>query len=346
MKKIMIILLSAVVLMGMTKMCRSNKIINDKYSFNKNSISIMVYDEESSSYIKQDHIPIGDYELNEEQTYCLNGGSIVTYDNNLGKIKYVFTKVDDCYVYFDSVSPFSFSVNGYDLLWEAYDGAIMYYIYSDGQLLTTTTNAGIANLYLYYDTSGTYNITVNVILASGKEVASENNYDYTILPYTHGYTLDTQYDYVTGVPPIRGSEFSVTVPDDVVYINFIDLVDLWQSGKYPDGTYTNLAVGGCKTTYLTNIQRDFCVVNNGLCLTQLLTELEAPISQAVIVAGDVTDLDYESNFRLVYDSSTNSLILKGNHSTAGGHFAFQFIVPGTVPSPWEQIAALSYGIQS
>ena len=81
---------------------KPNDIDNIRYKLNQNSnIAIMVYDEERNTYLKQSDIPVGKYNINEEKSSCVNGGSIFDYNASLGTIKYNFSTADKCYLYFD-----------------------------------------------------------------------------------------------------------------------------------------------------------------------------------------------------------------------------------------------------
>ena len=71
---------------------------------NKNgSLAIMIKENGATEYIKSssNSIPIGDYVLNEEKSYCKNNGKIGDYDSSLGKVSFSFIGTDKCYLYFD-----------------------------------------------------------------------------------------------------------------------------------------------------------------------------------------------------------------------------------------------------
>ena len=95
------IILSLLIIMFQTK---NYSIHQNELELQKNdSISVMVFDEETESYVKQNAIPVGDYAINEEKTYCLNGGTVSDYDSSSGTIKYIFSGSAKCYIYFDIV---------------------------------------------------------------------------------------------------------------------------------------------------------------------------------------------------------------------------------------------------
>ncbi len=75
---------------------------------NKNgSLAIMIKENGATEYIKSssNSIPIGDYVLNEEKSYCKNNGKIGDYDSSLGKVSFSFIGTDKCYLYFDYKVP-------------------------------------------------------------------------------------------------------------------------------------------------------------------------------------------------------------------------------------------------
>ena len=71
---------------------------------NKNgSLAIRIKENGTTEYIKSssNEIPIGDYVLNEEKTYCKNNGKINNYNNITGTVNFSFIGTDKCYLYFD-----------------------------------------------------------------------------------------------------------------------------------------------------------------------------------------------------------------------------------------------------
>ncbi|MBE6155439.1 MAG: hypothetical protein E7164_01630 [Firmicutes bacterium] len=80
--------------------CHSNKdVINQTDSkIEKNQLAFIMCEGESCQTTST--IPVGDYILDEERTYCEAGGKISNYDSTLGTIKYVVKGNDECKVYF------------------------------------------------------------------------------------------------------------------------------------------------------------------------------------------------------------------------------------------------------
>lgn len=68
-----------------------------------NSIAIMIKESGETDYTKysSNSIPIGNYILNEEKTYCENNGKVSSYDNANGAVSFLIDGTDKCYLYFD-----------------------------------------------------------------------------------------------------------------------------------------------------------------------------------------------------------------------------------------------------
>lgn len=65
------------------------------------NVAIMVKEDGSETYSSSNSIPIGDYVLNEEKTFCENGGKVKSYNNETGQIGFSFLGSDKCSLYFD-----------------------------------------------------------------------------------------------------------------------------------------------------------------------------------------------------------------------------------------------------
>ena len=110
-KKIITILVVLVFLVGGIFLI--NNINQNKNKINKtkrrkqNNLAIMIKEEGASDYTKSSSkdIPIGNYTLNREKSYCKNNGVIGNYDSTLGKVSFSFIGTDSCYLYFDYEIP-------------------------------------------------------------------------------------------------------------------------------------------------------------------------------------------------------------------------------------------------
>lgn len=72
-----------------------------------NSISIMIKEDGEEEYKQSvlNSIPVGNYVLNEEMTYCKNNGKVSNYDNTTGTVSFSFIGTDECHLYFDVSLP-------------------------------------------------------------------------------------------------------------------------------------------------------------------------------------------------------------------------------------------------
>lgn len=84
-----------------------NNLLKDNAINKGNFIAIMVKENGTTKYTKynSDSVPKGDYELNEEKSYCENNGSVLKYDNEIGTISFNFIGSSRCYLYFDYSDP-------------------------------------------------------------------------------------------------------------------------------------------------------------------------------------------------------------------------------------------------
>ena len=65
--------------------------------------AVMIFDENAGDYLESDSLPIGSYKLNNEKSYCANGGTIESYDDKNGKVNYSVDGTDECVIYLDIV---------------------------------------------------------------------------------------------------------------------------------------------------------------------------------------------------------------------------------------------------
>ena len=357
MKKEIVIIGILIIVLGSLSVnfYQQNNTINKNYQLKSNDIAIMIYDDNKGEYVREQNIPNGEYMLDEEKSYCLNGGTISAYDRNLGTIKYSLQLADKCYLYFNAGLPFEFTLSDNNIAWESYSGAVSYNVYSDGKLLTSTTQTSLNDLYMYYDEAGTYEIEVRPVKASGSEVPSAQSIQYTVLPYTHDYVFGELRDYTGQVNPVliaypSPGIIKYSLPSDVEYINFINVPELYVSGKYNDGgTFSALAIGYTSTTYLTNMSTTFCTDNPGLCTKYQLSSLSENTIRGCINMGEGygengTNISCGGdNIVMGYDSTTHSLYFKTlDTSNVPIFIAVQFIATGTVPSQWEKISFVGH----
>ena len=107
MKKRFILLITGIIIcLGMLlyfHVSNKNTLKESNTETKNNSMAIMIKEDGATEYIKSssNSIPIGDYVLNEEKTYCKNNGKINNYNNITGTVNFSFIGTDKCYLYFD-----------------------------------------------------------------------------------------------------------------------------------------------------------------------------------------------------------------------------------------------------
>jgi len=93
---IILIMLSLILFVGINAKFLTNE--KEELTYKKR-YAIMVYNGET--YVEQGSIPKGDYELDNENTYCENGGLVKDYDSENGTVKISSKGQDVCYIYFN-----------------------------------------------------------------------------------------------------------------------------------------------------------------------------------------------------------------------------------------------------
>jgi len=300
-------------------------------------LTFVLCDSEDSNCNETNSIPVGDYILNEEKTYCEGSGKVSDYDSSKGTIKYTVKGNDECKLYFKEEIQFEFAVSGYDLTWNALSGASQYNVYSNGELLTSTSGTTVEDLYLYFETAGTYSIEVRPVKSTGSEVKCKEAKSYSVAAYQNGYVLGEPLDYTQSASNRSfGGSLSASVPSNVTEVFFINIPELYASGEYPGGTWSLMAVGGVKTDYLTNIPHDFCLTYPDFCIRQTISDLRIETNCWYLESENV--LGMLGEVVLIYDSSTSALKFEtlSYPYTTVTFFALKFIVPGTVSSSWEK----------
>ena len=103
-----------------------------------------------------------------------------TPNTQMGKVFNAKITTDGYAVYTDDVSNDSITLDTYNLTWNEMDDVVSYEIYSNGELLTTTTENRL-ELYKYYDTLGTYDISVKAKLNNGFSMGISDTFSYNVV---------------------------------------------------------------------------------------------------------------------------------------------------------------------
>ena len=175
------------------------------YSFSlnqKDSISIMVFDDTSNDYVSESSIPLGNYTLNTTLSYCDGSSFIDSYDNSLGKVVTYLNGADGCYLYFDNVrDPYPNSTITSSTKSQATVNGINSNFYGYQRYYNSTYTAVSSG---YVSSEIPSNVTgVNLVLLSDiialpaySSCTFENFYSsYTINSWSQEYFLRTNCDY-------------------------------------------------------------------------------------------------------------------------------------------------------
>ena len=123
---ISILLINGIYYYGKPKKTKVNK---------KSNWAIMIKEDGSETYSSSNSIPIGDYVLNEEKTFCENGGKVKSYNNETGQIGFSFLGSDRCSLYFDY-----YKKTLYQTIAKRYDSDKIYLGLYDGEGANTYAN--------------------------------------------------------------------------------------------------------------------------------------------------------------------------------------------------------------
>lgn len=100
-KRIIVIITFLILLITSILLFFSNtKNLHEYELANRNTVAVLIYNEETEQYIKQNSIPSGDYELDEELSYCTNRGEILDYNSTLALVNTFIKSSSECYFYF------------------------------------------------------------------------------------------------------------------------------------------------------------------------------------------------------------------------------------------------------
>ena len=271
--------------------------------------AVMIFDEEEQDYVESDGIPIGGYKLNSEKSYCTNGGTIDKYNTTKGSVEYSIDGTDECVIYLDIGQQIYLADNGYTFSWDPIEEAVSYNIYSDGELLKTTTNTQI-EIYNLYDDVGTYNITVKAVLQNQVEIEYVNYIEYTLertLPHE-------KYIYKKSI----STHDVINIEYDLPEFDYINVIN---AEVVSSGIFYNFSTA--------NIDEKYCIDNPTYCLFY-----EKNDSDQIPLAAMNTFHESVTN-RLAYIPSEN--VIKFTPSGCETVLLFQIQKKGQLISHWNQI---------
>ena len=318
-----------------------NSFENQQFQLYNNTLSMMLETEaDSGNYEKvtQSSWPKSGYKFNSTLSKCENG-SEVSWNNEKKSITLSGNMTDKCFVYFDKVS-LKLALNDYTFSWDEVEGASSYQIYSDGELLTTTSSTN-AEIYGLYNDAGTYSITVKALNSSNEVIIDSNKIAYNlektvsndgfmVLNPSNYYEPDCSMGpgiegdcYIYEFNLIyQGGQVSYSINDQGYYVNLFDFQ------KYLDNNnvvYTRIHSSTFNIEEV-NISPNYCSNNN--CENYKLSNLNMSLlSGNNSIVGNVC---YENAAVLIKQTE----IIQSFYI-----YAIQLVEPGKIPSDWKLIGA-------
>lgn len=343
MKKKLVLVFSFVVVLcvgvAIGKFNNTNNVYEEKseqkQKKNTNMLSMMLETEaESGNYemTTRDSWPTSGYKFNSTLSKCENGGEL-SWDDVNKRVLMSGNTSDKCYVYFD-IAVLNLSLDNYTFNWDSVDGASSYQIYSNDELLTSTSDTS-AEIYGYYNEPGTYNVNVKAVDDSNTVLLESNSVSYSLekldLDLSGTYTSsvsgrigmcapDNSICYYTYAGSgdigncIYNTDFTVlSVNNEDIVVNIIDYskydkVFIGDAGDY-NKSFSNVNL----------FKNNYCLTKDSYCLSYRISNF--------------SNTNNTNKYKFYYDNSAKSL--KYFTSTNGNRFfVIQFVVPGKIGSDW------------
>ena len=339
MKKKLVLIFSFVVVlcvgMAIGKFSNTNDVYEEKneqkQKKNANMLSMMLETEaESGNYemTTRDSWPTSGYKFNSELSKCENGGEL-SWDDVNKRVLMSGNTSDKCYVYFD-IAVLNLSLDNYTFNWDSVDGASSYQIYSNDELLTTTSNTN-AELYGYYNEPGTYNISVKAINDSNTVLLESNSVSYSLEKLD--LDLSGTYSEIASkfVAASAGYKYGIeTVGKGLVgngeTVNALSLIN-----RNYIINYLNINDNLFPYTKITNKGRYF------FTNTENLFEANFCSSSDDCLFSSLSDFSLNNEGGKLYYNSTNQTLLFSNisgPSSGALDFFIQVVEPGKIGTDW------------
>ena len=286
------------------------------------------------------------YSIDGGNTFVESDSNIHTFNNLVNGLNYtIIAKVADTtnkysniFVYNRKLKlDFKLTLTNYTFAWNKIDGAASYQIYSDGKLLTTTSDT-TAEIYGYYNEPGTYDITIKALDNTKKTLASTASVSYNLKKTTA--TLPT-------------TNFFDLTNDPVSCIHY----DLHQDENKKCGRVQFSQTGNGETfssVTFNNSNYKINVVNFQEYLDSVNLDYKKEVNTLTFVYSEPMKTNFCSNstlctsFELVNLSITNSsapshvfsyknskFTLEHGSSVGIVDYALQLVEPGKIPSDWK-----------
>ena len=298
---------------------------------NENMLSMMLETEaESGNYemTTRGSWPSSGYKFNPELSKCENGGEL-SWDDVNKRVLMSGNTSDKCYVYFDK-DFIKLSLNNYTFSWNAVDDTTIYQIYSNDELLTSTSDTS-AEIYGYYNEPGTYNISVKAIDSSSNVLLESNSVSYSLekldLDLSGNHTTEAKFtgDSVAGYYiKILRSEI-VQVGDTINFLTLmnsnykINYIDYVTNEKYHQELYSF----SLDPDYFQILTKNNKLFDRNVCLfNSFCTNYNLNSFNYITEKG-----------KLYYDLSSSSFMFTAINTGNFGGF-IQLIEPGKIGTKW------------
>lgn len=286
------------------------------------------------------------YSIDGGNTFTESTSNIHTFSNLVSGLNYtIIVKVADSNSKYSNVYvlnkqlkfEFKLQLSNYTFSWNQIETAKSYQIYSNGELLTTTTDT-TAEIYGYYNEPGTYNISVKALDNASRILASTASIAYNLkkttatLPTTNFFDLtndpvscinyDRDADENNKCGKIEFTDTSIgTSYSSVSFSNNnykINVVDFKEYLKSVNLNYV-IRINEIKFVYTDVMENNYCT-NSNLCTSFNLSELN------VSHTSPTYTFSYKNSKLTIENPVNNENIIV---------YALQLVEPGKIPSGWK-----------
>lgn len=268
---------------------------------NTNMLSMMLETDAGSGNYEmttRDTWPTSGYKFNSTLSKCENGGEL-SWDNENKRVLMSGNTSDKCYVYFD-IAVLNLSLDNYIFNWKSVDGASSYQIYSNDELLTSTSDTS-AEIYGYYNEPGTYNISVKAIDSSSNVLLESNSVSYNLEKLD--FNLESNY--------IKKHTDNFSHPHPSL-----------RNGTTFVSPIVNLSTGYSINYFQYNTYSSNNKIDLSYCITNACDVTD--ISKTISISG--------GSFGFSFSDMKFSVLCSGCFD--GANIAFQLSFPGKIASDW------------
>ncbi len=288
--------------------------------------------------VTQSGWPSSGYTFNSELSKCENGGEL-SWDSVDKAVVMSGNKSDKCYIYFDK-DFVKLSLDNYTFKWDAVEGASTYQIYSDGELLTTTSDTS-AEIYGLYNNAGNYIISIKAVDKKNNVLNQTRDFKYvleaTSIEY-YGYSTvfkkdvysENAYYTAKAIYPNSNNNILFSNVKNNMIINYITIENYLTVVNYEKNETDKISI------YSRTFQFNFDKNGNLAEVSDLLFSLNCN-DVDVCMSVKVDDLSFEYNSLKFYKNNDASIIYVDSSTSYDIRpkvILFQFREIGKAPTEW------------